>query len=184
MFGSEHVHGQGDAFFRAASEHELEGIVSKRLTSTYFQGRTRSWLKLKFTKSDDFIVVGFTKLKGSWRNFGALLLAYMDEGQFVYAGRVGTGFSDRSLENIGGKLERIRKQEPTFRRLPDLVRGEEVFWVKPQLVAEVNYCSWTRDGLLRHKSFKGLREDLDRTTSLTCPGTSTSCSEVVPPHSE
>ncbi len=77
----------------------------------------------------------------------------------TYAGRVGTGFTDRALATIGTRLEGIRKQEPTFRKLPDLVRGEEVFWVKPELVAEVNYCSWTKDGLLRHTSFKGIRED-------------------------
>lgn len=144
---------------RTASENTLEGIVSEKTDSTYFQGRTRSWLKLKFTKSDDFIVVGFTKMKGAWRRFSGLLLAHMCGGRLTYAGRVGTGFTDRALTTIGTRLDDIRKQESTFRKLSNLVRGEEVFWVKPCLVAEVNYCSWTKDGLLRHTSFKGIRED-------------------------
>jgi len=84
---SDHVQGNGDAFFKSASEHDLEGIVSKRVTSGYFQGRTRSWLKLKFTKSDEFIGLGFTKVKNSYRKFGGLLLGYFDgENRIGYAG--------------------------------------------------------------------------------------------------
>jgi bifunctional non-homologous end joining protein LigD len=110
---SEHVQGQGPAFFNAASEHTLEGIVSKRMDSTYFQGRTRSWLKLKFTKSDEFIVVGFTRAKGSHRRFGGLLLGSFDGGRLTFAGRVGTGFTDQALTTIGTRLEGIRKHEST-----------------------------------------------------------------------
>lgn len=100
---SEHVLGQGGAFLKAASEHSLEGIVSKRVTSAYLQKRTRAWLKLKFYKCGEFIVVGYTKPTGSRQGFGALLLGYRKEdGWLTYAGRVGTGFNDRSLLSISG----------------------------------------------------------------------------------
>ena len=87
------------------------------------------------------------------------MLGHLDRGKLTYAGKVGTGFTNRALVSIGGKLEKILKRERILEKLPDLARGEKVFWVKPELVAEVRYSSWTRDGLLKHPSFKGLRED-------------------------
>lgn len=88
LFYSEHVQGKGEAFFKAAAEHDLEGIISKKATSGYFQGRTRCWLKLKFTRSDEFLVLGFTRVKGSQRRFGGLLLGYLDgENRIALCGK-------------------------------------------------------------------------------------------------
>ena len=152
---SEHVLGHGEAFLKAASEHSLEGIVSKRVTSAYLQKRTRAWLKLKFYKCGEFIVVGYTRPSGSRVGFGALLLAYLNEnGRLTYAGRVGTGFNDRSLLSISVQLQTIQKDRPAFGRLPDCSPGEVIVWVEPVMKTEVNYCGWTNDGLLRHTSLK------------------------------
>jgi len=107
-------------------------------------------LKLKFTKSDDFIVVGFTRVKGSWRNFGALLLAYMDEGQLVY--RVGSG-----PDSATARFHRPEARSDP-KRGADLRGGEGVFCVGPELFVEVNSCSWTKKAAAA-QSFKGLRED-------------------------
>ncbi len=155
---SDHVAGQGAAFHREACRQQLEGIVSKRADSLYAAGRrTREWVKVKCSARQELVIGGFTEPKGSRHGIGALLLGVHDNGSLRYAGRVGTGFSRELLTQLGTRLERMETRTPPFANPPHASRG--VHWVKPTLVAEAGFLGWTKDGLLRHPTFLGLRED-------------------------
>ncbi len=160
----DHVVGQGGAFFRRACEHRLEGIVSKRRDARYQGKRTRDWLKVKCTNRQELVVVGWTDPKGGRTGFGALVVAVHQDGGdggLRYAGRVGTGFDEATLRDLHGRLRRLeRKTSPLAETPRELTRASSgVHWVTPKLVAEVEFTEWTSEGLLRHPSFKGLRED-------------------------
>ncbi len=154
------VRGQGPAFLAQACAYGLEGVVSKRADSPYRPGsRGRDWLKAKCLRRQEFVVVGFTPPGGTRTGFGALLLGERDErGALGYAGRVGTGFSARFLEEFGRRLREMEVPGPSVdvgaERAPASAR-----WVEPVLVAEVSFAERTEAGELRHPSFKGLRED-------------------------
>ncbi|NUO49982.1 MAG: hypothetical protein HOV80_14095 [Polyangiaceae bacterium] len=152
----EHVVGDGPRFFREACKSGVEGIVSKRASGAYPVGRTKEWLKIRCSKRQELVVVGFTDPKGSRAGIGALLLGVHDKGKLVYAGKVGTGFSARTLEELRRKLEPIRVDEPPVIGAPR-ARGQH--WTRPDLVAEIGFTEWTRDGRVRHPTFLGLRED-------------------------
>lgn len=156
----EHFEGDGTAIYRGAIEQGLEGIIAKRRDSLY-QPRQRSldWLKIKSTRTDDFIIGGFTQGTGNRsRTFGALLLGYYDEkNRLISAGHVGTGFDDRSLEDLKKRLDTARTEKCPFTETPEL--NAPVTWVKPELVAEVKFSEWTRDGKLRAPVFLRLRDD-------------------------
>lgn len=161
---SDHVRGEGEAFFEQARELGLEGIVSKRADAPYRSGRGTLWRKLKCTRHDEFVVGGFSPPAGSRSGFGALLLGAWrdgaDEDQLVYMGRVGTGFSEYMLNDLYDQLQRLVTDKAPFAPGPALAqvpRGTQ--WVTPRLVAEVEYAERTGDGLLRHSRFRGLRED-------------------------
>jgi bifunctional non-homologous end joining protein LigD len=156
---SEHVVGQGPAFFAQAARMGLEGMVSKRLDACYRSGRSRNWLKMKCSQRQEFVVVGFTDPKGSRSLVGALLLATHSGNELVYRGRVGTGFSEDSLRELHHKLVPLRATIPNVSHAPDGSEVRDVHWVKPELVAEVSFAGFTQDGLLRHAIFVGLRED-------------------------
>ena len=158
---SEHYEGVPDRVREQACAMHLEGIVCKRADAPYQQSRNRNWLKLKCIQREEFIVVGFTDSKGSRTGFGALQMGYYDaKGALHYAGGVGTGFNQATLKDLRGKLEAIeRKIGPRI-----IVHGEEgpprgIRWVKPELIAEIQFLDWTGDGVLRHATFLGLRED-------------------------
>jgi len=155
---SDHVDGGGDAFYRRACELGLEGAVSKRKQAPYRPGRGLDWLKVKCRKRQEFVVGGFTESESSRAGFGALLLGLPEPSGLVYAGRVGTGFSSRLLEEIRGRLDRLERTESPFAN--ELLREERqgVRWVEPRLIAEVDYSTWTRDRRLRHPSFVRLLE--------------------------
>jgi bifunctional non-homologous end joining protein LigD len=155
---SEHWIGRGEELFHKACTMGLEGIVSKRKNELYRSGRGKEWLKIKCVKSQEFVIGGFTDPAGSRANLGALLLGVYDNGKFRYAGRVGTGFNNKTLSDLHARLNRIESNSPSFVNPP---RGatKGVHWVKPHLVCEIAFTGWTSDGLLRHPSFKGLRED-------------------------
>jgi bifunctional non-homologous end joining protein LigD len=156
---SDHQLGRGRDFFGSASRFGLEGIVSKRPESRYRSGRGTNWLKIKCGASDEFVVAGYTDPAGERAGFGALLLGYFTpQKKLVYAGKVGTGFSDKTLETLGRALSGLERKKPTV-ALPEEVSPDDVHWVEPKLVAEVRYGEWTIDGVLRHSSFIGLRED-------------------------
>ena len=156
---SDHVVGQGPEFHRECCRRGLEGIISKRADRPYHAGRTLDWLKIKCLGREELVIGGFTDSPAAGRPLGALLVGYFDRGRFVYAGRVGTGFDTATLRKLRAALERIRQPGSPFADLPGRERGKGRHWVRPQLVAQVDFGSWTDAGVLRHASFQGLRED-------------------------
>ncbi|HYU31595.1 MAG TPA: DNA ligase D [Thermoanaerobaculia bacterium] len=157
---SDHVEGSGEAFFRQACSHSLEGIVCKRGDLPYRSGRTKEWLKVKCLKRQEFVIVGFTDPEGSRTGFGALLLGvHDDQGELVFAGKVGTGFNDQLLRDLCKRLEKIERKTPAFENPPRGAEARRSHWVKPELVGEVAFTEWTREDILRHPTFQGLRED-------------------------
>jgi bifunctional non-homologous end joining protein LigD len=156
---SDHIAGQGDHVLENACRSGMEGIIAKRADSGYQQSRSASWLKVKCLKQQEFVIGGYSKPEGSRVGFGALLLGYYEKGDFIYAGRVGTGFTTQSLRDLMSELKQRRVDTSPF--ASPLATGERrgVTWVKPELVCEVEFTEWTSDGRLRHPSFIGLRED-------------------------
>lgn len=158
---SDHVEGRGREFFREACRLGLEGVVSKRRDRPYRRGRTGEWLKIKCLNRQELVIGGFTRGKGARAALGALHVGYYDgprSGRLIYAGKVGTGFSDESLADLQKRLKALTRTEPPFVNPP---RERTAAWVEPELVAEVDFAEWTREGVLRHPSFKGLRLDRD-----------------------
>jgi bifunctional non-homologous end joining protein LigD len=153
---AERIPGPGERAYGEARRRGLEGLVAKREGSRYEGRRSRSWLKWKLLATQDVVVVGFTPLSSGERGIGALLVAVADDGGFRYAGKVGTGFTDRMREDLARLLAADRIDRPAAAGAPRL-RGAT--WVRPRLVAEVAFTEWTADGRLRHPSFRGLRED-------------------------
>jgi bifunctional non-homologous end joining protein LigD len=137
----------------------LEGIIGKRLSAPYVSRRTDDWIKLKCTKRQEFVIVGYTEPKGSRQGFGALLLAVHEpDGGLRYAGNVGTGFDDRTLLDLHRKLAGIEQETSALTQgKPRALK--QVHWVQPTLVGEVSFGEWTGDGHVRHSTFRGLRTD-------------------------
>jgi bifunctional non-homologous end joining protein LigD len=154
---SDHIAGEGAAFFKRACGLGLEGIISKRADSTYASGRSRAWLKVKCLSRQEFIIGGYTEPSGSRGHLGALLVGVQENGALGYAGKVGTGFTQASLAELAKRLEPLEQPGPAFANPPRERRG--VHWVEPRLVAEVAFMERTDEGLIRHASFQGLRED-------------------------
>lgn len=158
---SDHVAGSGTSVFKAACEAGAEGIISKRADSLYVQKRSKSWVKVKCKKRQEFVIGGYTTPLGSRTHFGSLLLGYYDEaGRLVYSGNVGTGFNEESITNIYERLVKLERDHSPFDtpvRHP--LKKREIHWTSPLLVADVEFTDWTDEGILRHPSFMGLRED-------------------------
>jgi bifunctional non-homologous end joining protein LigD len=152
-----HRNTDGEAFFAEACAKGWEGLIAKRVASTYGGGRSKDWLKFKCEHGQELVIGGFTEPKGSRTEFGALLAGYYDgDGRLRYAGKVGTGFDRPTLRSLGEQLRaRARQTSPFADPIPE--RG--VTWVEPELVAQVGFAEWTGDGRLRHPRFLGLRED-------------------------
>ncbi len=155
---SEHIESNGEAVFQKACEMHLEGIVSKRAASTYSSGRGGDWLKVKCVHEQEFVIGGFTLPSNGSHGVGALLLGYYEGKKLIYAGRTGTGFTQKTHRVLRDQLEKLRTTKTPFERPPAEARRGGI-WVKPKLVAQVNFATWTADNLLRQASFKGLRED-------------------------
>ncbi|MCE9526652.1 MAG: DNA ligase D [Planctomycetales bacterium] len=156
---SEHFEDDGPKFFRQCCRLGLEGIISKRKDRPYYSGRNDEWIKSKCVSREELVIGGFTLSSAAQRGIGALLVGYSEEGQLTYAGRVGTGFSGQVLLELRKRLEAIRQDDSPFAAVPPKERGPSVRWVKPQLIAEVQFTGWTSDSVLRHPSFQGIRED-------------------------
>ena len=152
-----HRNAAGEAAWREACANGLEGVIAKQRDSTYQHRRSRDWLKFKCVNEQEFVIGGYTEPAGAREGFGALLIGYHDDGDLVYAGKVGTGFGVATLHTLGARLEaRERARSPFTRGAPQRAR---VHWVKPDLVAQIGFTEWTRDGQLRHPRFLGLRRD-------------------------
>ncbi|MGE5259876.1 MAG: DNA ligase D [Actinomycetota bacterium] len=156
---ADYVEGSGQEFFTQACRAGLEGIMSKRADSPYRSGRGKDWLKIKCLKGEEFVIGGFSsrsEVKG--KPFSSLLLGTFEDGKLIYSGKVGTGFVSADFDNLARKFKPLERTKSPFEEVPAAERKDAV-WLEPKLVAQINFAERTRDGRLRHPSFKGLRED-------------------------
>ena len=157
---SDHLQGSGAKVFEHACRSVVEGMVAKRIDSPYEQKRSATWVKLKCAKRQEFVIGGWTEPSGARHKLGALLLGYYEtSGTLKYCGRVGTGFTEATLADLSERLTPLESAEAPFDDPPTGRAARDVQWVKPKLVAEIEFGSWTDDGILRHAAFLGLRED-------------------------
>ncbi len=156
---SDHVEGNGAQFFKQACEFGIEGVVSKLANSTYDSTRSHSWIKSKCIKRQEFVIAGFMPSEKGFPGFGALVLGVYEKGKLVHAGRAGTGFSIQQRLELRTKLDRLVRASSPFAVKPADPGLRKAIWVTPKLVGEVAFSEWTDDGLIRHPSFQGLRED-------------------------
>lgn len=150
-----------ESLLDSACKLGMEGLIGKRLDSSYVSRRSSDWIKLKCQQRQEFVIVGFTDPKGSREAFGALLLALHDpdSGELRYAGKVGTGFNSSTLSHLHQRLTPLEVSTPQLSKPPTGAETRGVHWLKPQLLAEVAYAQMTRDGVVRHSVFHGLRDD-------------------------
>jgi bifunctional non-homologous end joining protein LigD len=149
--------GDGELLFNQMCAQGWEGVVAKRAASPYVSRRSRDWLKIKCVQRQELVVGGFTEPKGTRVGLGALLVGYYDDGELRYAGKVGTGFSQRVLRSLRDHLDGLAQPQSPFAE--DRIPERDPHWVRPELVAEVSFSEWTSDGRLRHPTFLGLRDD-------------------------
>ncbi len=148
----------GEELYREACEKGLEGVIAKRADSPYLSGgRSRDWLKLKCHAEQELVIGGYTAPKGSRTEFGALLVGYYDDDTLRYAGKVGTGFDHHTLATLGEHMRELEQDESPFEPFKPIPPGTH--WVRPELVGQIGFTEWTRDGRLRHPRFLGLRDD-------------------------
>ena len=153
----EHFAKDGEQLYEQVVKLGLEGIVAKKADSPYRAGRSPNWLKIRADRTDDFVVVGFTRPKGSRSGFGALDLGAYDDGKLVYAGRAGSGFTAAQLKDVSAALEQSVRPKPAFTGPVPQDAGHT--WVEPALLVEVRYKEWTDEGLLRQPVFLRFRDD-------------------------
>jgi bifunctional non-homologous end joining protein LigD len=151
-----HRNRDGEALFAEACRKGWEGVIAKRAEAPYTHGRSRDWLKFKCSAEQELVIGGYTAPRGSRTDLGALLLGYNENGRLRYAGKVGTGFTRATLRDLAERLAPLRRDRSPF---ADEVREPAATWVEPELVAQIGFSEWTRDGRLRHPRFLGLRED-------------------------
>jgi bifunctional non-homologous end joining protein LigD len=147
----------GEELYREACRKGLEGVIAKRADSLYTGTRSRDWLKLKCHHEQELVIGGFTAPKGSRTEFGALLVGYNENGVIRYAGKVGTGFDQENLRELGARMRELEQDEPPFAPFKPIPPGTR--WVRPKLVGQFGFAEWTRDGRLRHPRYLGLRDD-------------------------
>jgi DNA ligase D-like protein (predicted ligase) len=152
-----HRNEHGEEIFREACRKGLEGVIAKRADSPYRSARSSDWRKLKCHAEQELVIGGFTAPQGARTDFGALLVGYWEDGALRYAGKVGTGFDHATLEQLGARLRELERDDPPFVDVHPVPRGAH--WVEPELVGQVGFTEWTRDGRLRHPRFLGLRDD-------------------------
>jgi bifunctional non-homologous end joining protein LigD len=153
---ADHIADRGEEFFRAAEALDVEGMVGKKADSKYRAGRSADWIKVRASKHDDFVIVGFTAPGGSRSGFGALHLANYEDATLKYAGSVGTGFTARMIDELHKQLLPLQRKKPPCKGAP---AGKDHTWVEPQFVCEVKYLEWTEEGLLRHPVYMRFRDD-------------------------
>jgi bifunctional non-homologous end joining protein LigD len=154
---SKHVIGRGEELFESARKRKLEGIIAKKRSSTYQERRSRDWLKIKTHYEQEFVVGGWTEPKGSRAGFGALLLGVYEKKSLRFVGAVGTGFDAKLLRELHARLRSLERKTSPF--VNDVPANAPVHWASPELVVEVRFSEWTRDGYLRQPAYLGLRPD-------------------------
>ncbi len=159
LYYSQHIEGNGKESFLAACNADLEGIVGKRAGSLYSGTRNGDWIKLKCDKRQEFVIGGYTLSDKKISGVSSLLLGVYEGKELVYAGRAGTGLSERSMKELEEKFERITRKTAPFKQAPESKKNEKITWLEPELVAEIRFAEWTEENQLRQASFKGLRTD-------------------------
>src|SRR5215471_21654669 len=154
---ADHIEAQGEAFYEAASEMGLEGIIGKRADSTYTGRRSPEWVKLKCQRRQEFVIGGWTDPRGSGRHFGALHVGVYEDGKLRHVTRVGSGFDDAFQDKLWPTLQSLARKDSPFGDTGPNTRADH--WVEPRLVCEVRFTEWTADGGLRHPIFLGMRDD-------------------------
>jgi DNA ligase D-like protein (predicted ligase) len=152
-----HRNSHGEALFRDACRRGLEGLIAKRADAPYRRSRSTDWLKLKCSHEQELVIGGFTSPHGKRTDFGALLVGYYEDGTLRYAGKVGTGFDQRTLSDLGERMRYLERDEPPFADVHPIPKGTH--WIEPRLVGQFAFTEWTRDGRLRHPRYLGLRDD-------------------------
>ncbi len=149
----------------------LEGIIGKQSNSAYEPGRrSGAWIKLKCVSEQEFVIGGYTPPQGARKHFGAILVGYYENKDLVFAGKVGTGFTAKSLANLRKQFQAEKRADCPFVDLPSKQNGQwvqgitpsmmkKMHWINPKFIAEIKFAEWTRDGKLRAPVFLGLRED-------------------------
>jgi bifunctional non-homologous end joining protein LigD len=152
-----HRNRDGEALFEDACRRGLEGLIAKRGESRYASTRSTDWLKLKCSHEQELVIGGFTAPQGKRTDFGALLVGYNEDGTLRYAGKVGTGFDQRTLVDLGKRMRNLERPDPPFADVHPIPKGTH--WIEPKLVGQFAFGEWTRDGRLRHPRYLGLRND-------------------------
>lgn len=155
---SDHVEGNGPKFLKQACDFGIEGIVSKLADSPYESTRSHNWQKVKCLRRQEFVIAGYT-LSDKGLPFSSLVLGVYEKGKLIYAGRVGTGFSNKLRAELKKTLDRIARPTKPFAEIPRDPDLRRAIWTEPKLVGEVEFTEWTHDNVIRHPSFQGMRED-------------------------
>lgn len=153
-----HRRGDGEGYFAEACRKGWEGLIAKRADSSYTTARSKDWLKFKCERGQEMVVGGYTLPKGSRIELGALLVGHYEGGELRYAGKVGTGFDDATLRDLGERLRSLRRDDSPFADARE-IKERGAVWVEPELVAQLGFTEWTGAGRLRHPRFLGLRSD-------------------------
>lgn len=155
-----HRNEDGEEYHREACRKGWEGIIAKDAGAEYVHSRSKKWLKFKCAHQQELVIGGYTDPEGSRERFGALLLGFYDGDDLRYAGKVGTGFDDETLQDLGDRLEELERKTPPYAEADrDELPSSGVHWVTPELVAEIAFTEWTGDDRLRHPRYLGLRRD-------------------------
>jgi bifunctional non-homologous end joining protein LigD len=154
---SEHVQGEGEAFYREIARFNLEGMIAKRADSKYLQKRTSDWLKVKTVMRLEVAVGGYTEPRATRSHFGALVCGLYRGDELRYVAHIGGGFNERMLASAYKQMQPLKTDRSPFVNVPKT--NEPVQWIRPKLVAEVKFSEWTADMRLRHPVFLGFRED-------------------------
>ena len=168
---SEELRGTREELLQVARQFQLEGLIAKKADSIYEAGRrSGAWVKVKLTRAQEFVIGGYTPPEGSRKYFGALLVGYYGPDGLLFAGRVGTGFSEKALAALYEGMQKIKRSTCPFVNLPEKKPGrwglgitptvmKRCHWVEPVLVAQIKFTEWTSDDQLRQPVFLGLRTD-------------------------
>ena len=157
----DHIEGMGAALYKKAIDAGMEGVVAKKIDSTYSPGyRSESWLKIKAVETEEAIICGYTESVGGGSVFGSLILGMYVNDELKYIGNCGSGFSAKDQTELLTQLKKLEVEDHPFQKKPNL-KGRNPHWVSPVLICEVKFSEWTKNGIMRHPVFKGIRNDKD-----------------------